>query len=84
MAPFLNVCGVLVKAYCVQCYSKIFEAVNNFDCFIIAGDGVLRWRGTNDYFCGFTDVKVEVINLTPVGEVCDGVVIVLDGVIACD
>ena len=24
------------------------------------------------------------INLTPVGEVCDGVVIVMDGVVVCD
>ena len=84
MAPFLNVCGVLVKpAFIIQSHSKIFKAFYNFDCFIIDGEGMLRWRGTNDYLFGFADIKVEVINLIPVGEVCDGVVIV-HGVVVCD
>ena len=71
----LSVHGVLVITFIVQCYSKVFKAVNGL---VIDNDGVLWFGGTGNYFFIFTDIEVEMVVLTPFGEVCDGIVVIQD------
>ncbi len=72
VTSFLNIHNVLIKGKCVvQCYSEVFETVHYFNCLIMNNSRVLGWRGTDYQLFCLTDIKIQVVILTPPRKVHD-------------
>lgn len=79
VASFVYVdCGLVKIELNAKCDAKVFKTVNYLDWLMVDRYVVLRW-GTE--FFGSGNIEVEMVVLTPLGKVCDGVVVVLSGVI---